>query len=281
MLLLLGVSWGVAFYFIKIALPTVSPATMNLGRLAVAALALFLLMRARREELPPWGPVWGYLAAVAILGNALPYLLIAQAERDVPSGLAAILTGATPLITMALAHFATADERMTWKRFAGLVLGFAGLVILIGPEALAGVGDDLMAQGLLLLTCVSFACNAIVARRLPELPLVTASFAICLIGTAIMFPLALATDRGLTGGPDLPAIFAIVGLGLITTAGAALLFFALVRDVGATFVVSANYLTPAVALGLGVTFLGEQPDPAALAAFGLICAGIWLANRPG
>ena len=279
LLLLLAAAWGMAFYFIKLALPTMTPAAMNMGRLGVAAAVLFLVMQARREKLPPWGPVWGYLAAVAVLGNALPYFLIAHAEQSVPSGLAAILTGATPLITMALAHFATRDEQMTWRKLAGLVTGFAGLIVLFGPSALSGVGADLFAQGLLLLTCLSFAGNAIVARRMPPLPLATTCFAMTLIGTVVMFPFAMAADPGLSHGPDLAAILAVLGLGLITTAAAALLFFTLVREAGAVFVVSANYLTPLVALALGALLLGERPEPEALIAFALICAGIWLANR--
>lgn len=279
LLLLLGLSWGVAFYFFKLALPTMTPAAINLGRLGVAAIALFLLMRARRETLPPWGPVWRYLIVVALLGNTLPYFLIAEAERSVPSGLAAILTGATPLLTMAMAHFATADEKITWSRLAGLFGGFLGLVLLIGPQALAGVGSHLFGQLLLLLTCLSFAANAIVARRMPALPLATTAFCVSLIGTIAMFPVALAVDPGMQYGPDLPAILAVVGLGLITTAAAALLFFELVREAGATFVVSANYLVPVVAVALGVLLLDEEPDPLALAAFVLISAGIWLAHR--
>lgn len=279
LLLLLGLSWGIAFYLFKLALPTMTPAAVNMGRLAVAAGALFLLMRRRGESLPPWGPVWGYLVVVALLGNTLPYFFIAKAEESVPSGLAAILTGATPLITMAMAHFVIHDERITWNRLAGLALGFAGLVVLFGPQALAGMGEHLFGQFLLLLTCLSFAANAIIARRMPSLPIVTTSFCVSLIGTIAMFPLALAVDPGLQHGPDLPAMLAVAALGLITTAAGALIFFTLVRDTGATFVVSANYLVPLVALVLGILLLNEEPDPAALAAFALICTGIWLAHR--
>lgn len=279
LLLLLGLSWGIAFYLFKLALPTMTPAAVNMGRLAVAAAALFVLMRYRKEALPAWGPVWGYLAIVALLGNTLPYFLIAKAEETVPSGLAAILTGATPLVTMALAHFTTHDERITWNRMAGLAAGFAGLVVLFGPQALAGINEHLFGQSLLLFTCLSFAANALIARRMPELPIVTASFCVCLIGTVTMFPVALVVDPGLQHGPDAQAMLAVAGLGLITTAAGALIFFTLVREAGATFVVSANYLVPLVALALGILLLGERPEPDALIAFALICAGIWLAHR--
>jgi len=280
LLLTLSFCWGVAFFFIRVAVETMSPLVMNIGRMAVASACLFLLVKAQRHALPAWGPVWGYLAALAILGNAVPYWLIAVAEEQVDSGLASILIGATPLVTMLFAHFATHDERMTPKRAAGFALGFLGLVVLIGPEALAGLGDDVAAQGLLLLACVSFAVNALVARRMPALPVAVAGFCMTLLGVVIMFPFAVAADPGLTMQPDLPAIVSVIGLGVISTAAAAMLFLVLVRSAGATFVVSANYLTPVMALSLGVLLLGERPSLNALAAFALICAGIWLANRP-
>jgi len=280
LLLVLSFCWGVAFFFIKVAVETASPLLVNMGRMAVASACLFLLMKAQRLSLPPWGPVWGYLTALAILGNALPYWLIAVAEQQVDSGLASILVGMTPLVTMLLAHVATHDERITPRRAAGFALGFAGLVTLMGPQALHGLGDDLIAQGLLLLACVSFAVNALVARRMPEVSLPAASFGMTLIGTVLMFPIAVAADPGLNARPDLSAIGAMIGLGVISTAAASLLFLTLVRRAGATFVVSANYLTPLMALSLGVLLLGERPDLNALVAFALICGGIWLANRP-
>ena len=103
-----------------------------------------------------------------------------------------------------------------------------------------------------------------------------------ILGVVLMFPIAVAVDPSLTARPSLPAIGAVVGLGVISTAAAALLFFVLVRTAGATFVVSANYLTPLMALSLGVLLLGERPGLDALVAFALICGGIWIANRrPG
>jgi len=281
LLLLLSFAWGSAFYLIKLAIADLSPATVNLGRMAVAALALLLLIRYRRLALPSEGIAWVYLTIIAILGNALPYWLIAEAETTVDSGLASILIGATPLVTMVFAHFATQDERLTTNRILGFCLGFAGLVALIGPEVLAGIGDDLIAQSLLLLACVSFAANALVARRMPPVPVPVSGFCMCLIGTAIMFPFAIASEPVFSVQPGWAAIAGLVGLGVVSTAAATLLFFTLVREVGATFVVSANYLTPLVALTAGMALLGERPGVNAFIAFALICGGIWLANRTG
>jgi drug/metabolite transporter (DMT)-like permease len=279
LLLALATAWGLAFFFIKVAIETVTPVTVNLGRLAIASLLLYVVMRRQGHALPPPGPVWGYLASIAVLGNAVPYWLIAVSEERVDSGLASILIGATPLITMLMAHLVTRDERMTPARIGGLLLGFAGLAALLGPQAAAGLGEDLLAQSLLLVAAVSFAVNALVARRMPALPAMTAAFCMSACGTVMLFPFAVVANRDFAGGPDWAAVASIAALGVISTAGAAVLFFTLVRRIGATFVTAANYLTPPVALVLGAVVLGEQPGIMAFVAFALICAGIWLAYR--
>lgn len=281
LLFALATAWGLGFFFIKVAVETVPPVTINLGRLAVGALVLFVLMRRQGQKLPPLGPVWGYICTVALLGNALPYWLIGVSAEKVDSGLASILVGATPLVTMLLAHLVTHDEKMTPARIGGLLLGFAGLGLLLGSQALAGLGDELLAQALLLAVAVSFALNALVARRMPEVPAMTYAFSMCAVATVMLFPFAVAADPDLSLRPGWAALASIVALGVITTAGASVLFFIIVRRVGATFVASANYLTPPVALVLGILVLGEDPDPMALIAFALICAGIWLAYRRG
>jgi drug/metabolite transporter (DMT)-like permease len=279
MLLALASAWGLAFFFIKVAVETASPVTINLGRLGVSALVLYLLTRKLGLTIPPLGPVWGYLASVAILGNAVPYWLIAVSEEQVDSGLASILIGATPLVTMLMAHLATRDERMTPARIGGLCLGFAGLAVLLGPQVTGGIGEDLLAHSLLLAAAVSFAVNALVARRMPSLPAISAAFCMSLCGAVILFPFAVASDAGLSTQPGWAATASIVGLGVISTAGASVLFFTIVRRVGATFVTSANYLTPPVAVLLGAAVLGERPDINTFIAFALICTGIWLAYR--
>jgi drug/metabolite transporter (DMT)-like permease len=251
---------------------------MTLGRTAVAAAALLLLVRWQRLPLPAAPAAWLGMAGVALFGNGLPYFLIAAAEQRVESGLAAILITTTPLITMVAAHFLTRDEPLTARRGAGLAVGFAGVVVLVGPQALAGLGGDLAAQALLLLAAAGFAASVLIARRMPPLPVPVSSFGATLVAAVLLFPPAVAEGHGAMASPSWTAIAATVGLGLVSTAGAALLYFALVRRTGATFVASANYLVPLIATGLGITFLGERPGWDGLAALALILAGTWLAN---
>jgi drug/metabolite transporter (DMT)-like permease len=169
----------------------------------------------------------------------------------------------------------------------GVAAGFLGIVVLLGPGALAGlrggagdVGSDLLAQTLLVLVCFSFAFNALIARRMAPLPPAVAAASVSLIATVMLLPFAIAVDPDLSLSPGWQAIGAVFFLGAIGTGAATLLFFILVQQRGANFVISANYLLPLVAMVLGVAFLAEQPRPEAFGAMALICGGIWLSNRP-
>lgn len=263
----------------KLAIHSVDPVTATLGRLGVGAALLFLVAKRQGLELAVPGLPWAHLAGVAVLGNALPFFLIAAAEQRVDSGLAAILIGLTPLATLVLAHFATADEKLTAARAGGVGLGLAGVVVLMGPQALEGLGEDLAAQLLLLAAALCFAANAVIARRMGPQPVARSGLWSCLIGAAVLFPFAVAAQDG--GAASLTSIAGILLLGAISTAGAALLFFTVVRDVGANFASTANYFVPLVGVGLGAAVLAERPGWNALAALALIVAGTWLAYRRG
>lgn len=278
LLVLLAFGWGSSFLAIKLAVGSVSPATITLGRMAISAGFLFLLVKRRGLALPTDAPTWWCLAGVALFGNALPFFLIAAAEEHVDSGLAAILIGATPLFTILLAHRYTADEKLSPRRLIGVGIGFLGLIALVGRDALRGLGDDIGAQALLLAAALSFAVNAVVARRMPPRPHLVSGFAVSLCATAMLFPFAMAADGTDAGAPDWPAVLGIVWLGLVSTAGATIAFFALIRRAGAGFTAQGNYLVPMIAVILGVAVLDEQPAWNHLAALALILLGLLVAN---
>lgn len=278
LLVLLAFGWGSSFLAIKLAVDSVSPATITLGRMAISAGFLFLLVKRQGQALPTDAVTWWCLAGVALFGNALPFFLIAAAEEHVDSGLAAILIGATPLFTILLAHRFTPDEKLTPQRLIGVAVGFLGLIALVGWDVLQGLGEDLGAQVLLLAAALSFAINAVVARRMPPQPHLVSSFAVSLCATVMLFPFAVAADGMSAPAPDWPAVLGIVWLGLVSTAGATITFFALIRRAGAGFTAQGNYLVPMIAVILGVAVLGEQPAWNQLAALALILLGIFVAN---
>ena len=286
----LAFSWGSGFLFVELALLDLPPVMIAMGRTAVATAVLYAVALLQGHSLPALTgnrQLWLILTALAVVGHALPFFLMAQAQTDVDSNLAGIVIGATPLVTLVVVHFGTHDEKMTRTRIMGVAAGFLGIVVLLGPGALAGlrggagdVGSDLLAQTLLVLVCFSFAFNALIARRMAPLPPAVAAASVSLIATVMLLPVAIAVDPDLSLSPGWQAIGAVFFLGAIGTGAATLLFFILVQQRGANFVISANYLLPLVAMVLGVAFLAEQPRPEAFGAMALICGGIWLSNRP-
>lgn len=276
-LLALSFCWGSNYGLIKLALVGMPPATVTLGRLAFAALALLLLMRFQKHDWPRGPRAWLGMAGVGLFGNALPYFLIAAAETRVSSALAAILIAATPLITMVAAHWLARGEPLTLRRLLGVALGFAGIVVLVGPEALAGLGADLAGQLALLGAATGFAVSILIARAMPPLPIAVSGTGALLIGAVLVFPAAVLD--GMQVAPPWQAIAATAALGLLSTAAAALLYFYLAKNVGANFTASANYLAPLVAAAFGIALLGERPGWHAGAALVLILLGTWTANR--
>ena len=274
--------WGSAFMFIKLGVATVPPATLAASRLAIGAAILYAVMRSRGLVLPPPGRRWLSFVALAIVGNCAPFYLISWGQLVIDSALAGILMAIMPLATLLLAHFFVAGERMTANRTLGFSLGFGGIVVLMGPAALAGLGGSLLAvtaQAAVLAGALCYAANSVMARRLIETDILVASTAVLIVATIAIVPLALILDRPWTLAPSAGSVVAIVWLGVGPTALATLLYFTLIASAGPTFMSLVNYLSPMVALLAGVTLLGEHPGASAIAGLGLILLGIALSRR--
>ncbi|MBI2291733.1 MAG: EamA family transporter [Betaproteobacteria bacterium] len=279
--------WGSAFLFIKLGVATVPPATLAASRLALGAATLYAVMRWRGLALPPAGSRWLSFGALAIVGNCIPFYLIGWGQQVIDSALAGILMAIMPLATLLLAHFLlahffVAGERMTANRALGFSLGFVGIVVLMGPAALAGLGGSLLAvtaQAAVLAGALCYAANSVMARRLIETDILVASTAVLIVATIAIVPVALILDRPWTLAPSMGSAVAIVWLGVGPTALATLLYFTLIASAGPTFMSLVNYLSPMVALLAGVTLLGEHPGASAIAGLGLILLGIALSRR--
>lgn len=277
LLLALVAMWGSSFMFNKISVATVAPSTLVAGRLMLGALTLVVLLYMRGLRLPPLGPVWGAYAVLGVLGNALPFFLIAWGQQTVDSALAGILIAAMPLGTLVLAHFVVQGEHLTAKRAAGFALGFAGIVFLMEPAAVAGVGGagvQVLAQLAVLSGALCYSANSVLARLLIKSEFLVASAGTLLVAAILMLPVALLLDRPWTLQPSAGSIAAIVWLGLGPTAIATICYFKLISSAGPTFMSLVNYLSPAVAVFLGVTLLGEHPGATAYTGLALILAGI-------
>ena len=277
LLLALVALWGSSFMFNKLGVATVPPATVVAGRLMIGALILLVVVHARGLKLPKPGRAWLPYVALALVGNAIPFYLITWGQKVVSSALAGILMAVMPLATLVLAHFLVHGEHMTRHRVAGFSLGFFGIVLLMGPAALAGVGGSalhIVSQLAVLSGALCYAANSVMARLLVKSDVLVASAATLAVAGAVMLPLSFALDRPWTLAPSFSSAAAVIWLGIGPTAIATLCYFKLIGSAGPTFMSLVNYLSPVVAVFLGVTLMGEHPGVEAYAGLALILAGI-------
>jgi drug/metabolite transporter (DMT)-like permease len=273
-LLVLGLIWGASFLFIKVAVVTIPPFTVAFGRTALAALILYVVLRYRGLKLGSWGHLWGSFLVLGLFNGAVPYTLITWAEIHIDSGLAAILNALMPLFTVLLAHFFTQDEKLNWMKVVGIFLGFLGILALIGPAVLKGLGTHVIGQLAVVGAALCYAMAAIYGRRLKEIPpLVSATGQ--LIGAALLtLPLSFIIDTPWQLSVTLLSLGALACLSLLGTALAYILYYYLLARIGATNVSLVTYLLPITGVFWGALLLGERLHWSAFLALALILAGI-------
>ena len=273
--------WGSAFMMTGVAVRGFTPATLVAIRLVIAALALTGLVLLRGQRFPGSREFWLFSLAISLAGNCVPFWLISFGQQRIDSGLAGILMGIMPLTTMVLAHFFVRGERLNATKAFGFLLGFVGLIVLIGPDALLqlrGEGTALIYQLAVLGGAVCYAINAIVARHRPPADPLVAAAGVMLMGSLVMLPIGgPAAPEQLASAPAVP-FAAMVALALVATAIATVVFLKLVAVAGPSFTSFINYLIPVWALLMGMIFLGEEPQPTTLIALVLILAGIGLSE---
>lgn len=270
--------WGTAFLFIDLSVATIPPATLVAARVSIAALVLLVAVRLLALEMPAPGVLWPRFLLLACVGNAIPFFSISWGQQRVPSSLAGILMAIMPLTTLLLAHFFVPGERLTARRTAGFVMGFGGVVVLTGPDALSllgGAQSDIVFQLAVLLGAVCYAINTILAGRMPLLHPIVSAACVMLMASAVMLPTSLWLDRPWQLEPSGTSIASVVWLGLVPTGAATVLYFRIVSSAGPTFLSLMNYLIPGVALATGVVVAGEPFEWRVLGALALILAGLF------
>jgi drug/metabolite transporter (DMT)-like permease len=273
--------WGSAFMMTGIAVRGFAPATLVAIRLTLAALLLAGLVLTRGQRFPSSPRFWLFSLAISLAGNCVPFWLISFGQQRVESSLAGILMGIMPLTTMVLAHFFVHGERLNPIKATGFLLGFLGLILLIGPQALLevrGEGTELIYELAILGGAICYAINTILARHRPPADPLVAAAGVMLAGSLLMLPIGgPAATAQLASAPAAP-FAAMIALSLIATAIATVVFLKLVTVAGPSFTSFINYLIPVWALLMGVTFMGERPEPRALLALALILGGIGLSE---
>lgn len=272
----LSVVWGIPYLFIKIAVEHVSPAVVVLVRVALAA-AVLLPIAAARGGLGATLRRWRWLVAFAVIEIAVPLGLLGWAELRISSGLTGLLVAAVPMIGALLGWLFATDDRPDLRRFAGLVVGVVGVAALVGIDVRGG---DLLAVAAVLLVAFCYALGPILlSRRLADLPSLSVIALSFVVSTAVWaVPAWLTRPDGLDVVPG-RAWGSLVVLGLVCSAFAFLVFFALVAEVGPARTTVITYVAPAVSVGLGVAVLDEPVTSGILVGFPLVLLGSWLATR--
>ena len=280
LLILLALLWGGSYFYVAIAVKALPPLTIVASRVVIGAALLYAVVRLTGARLPTDRATWSGFVVMGLINNVLPFSLIAWGQGHIPSGLAAILNATTPLFGVIVAHLTTLDERMTPARVAGLVIGFCGVVVMIGPDAVAGLNANLVAEFALLAASVLYAFSGVYGRRFGKAglpPLVTATGQIT-ASAVMMTPLALIFDRPWTlAMPGLAVWAALAGLGAISTCLAYIMYYRILKTAGAVNLLLVTFLVPASAILLGALILGERLEPRhflGMAAIGLGLAAI-------
>lgn len=280
MIATLGFVWGGTFLVQAMALETAPPFWVAAGRIGFAALLTALVWLARGARMFTTEDTnWPTLTLVAVLSAAAPFMLIAWGQQYVTSSFTGVSMAAVALIVLPMAHFLLPGERMTWRKTLGFGIGFAGIVLLIGPGAFASSGAGMEPLGRL--ACLSaagcYATSSVMMRRLPPLDPVGLSAATLLIGSAVVIPLALV-NHGLPPDPGGKGLMLIALLGLVPTAAANLLRIIVARTAGPVFMSLTNYQVPVWSVLLGALVLGEPLPPTLLWALLMILTGVALSQ---
>ena len=278
LLIVLASAWASAFMFIKLGLRTIPPMTLAAARVLVAAGLLYLLARSRGERLPRTWADWREIGMVGSLTITFPVALFTWGQQSIDTGMAAILVSTLSLWTLGFAFAFGIEDRLNPAKIAGIALGFSGVVLLVGPAALGGVGDHLVGQITVLLAPACYGAGLVMARRLPPGAAVVRSASVMIVASACLVPVALVLEAPWRLDPSGLSIFAAVYLGIVPTGIAMILSFHLIATRGATFTSLANYITPGLAVILGAIFLGERITVELMAAMAVILAGVAVAG---
>jgi len=274
-LVLLGAIWGGSFFFARIAVAEMHPLTLVLFRVAIAAAALHVYLLARGPSFRLALPLAGSFFLLALINNVIPFSLIFAGQREMGAGLAAVLNATTPFWTILIANAVTSDEKLSLNKLAGVLLGIAGVAVMVGPGIVASLGGPVWAKFAMVGASLSYAVALVFARRFKTVPPAIVATGQLTASTIIMIPLVLLWN-GPSGlfAASTPVWAAVLALALISTAFAYILYFGIIGSAGATNASLVTLLVPVSAILLGFAFLGERLELFEIAGMLLIGFGL-------
>ncbi len=276
-ILLLSLLWGGAFFLIELGLRGFPPNTLVFLRMALAIPPMVLALRFLKLKLPADSKSWQQLFVLGTINAALPFILFFWGQTQIDSGLASVLNATTPLWGVITAHFLTRDEKATPARIIGVLLGMAGIIVMVGTEALGGITGSVLAQIACLTATLSYAFAAIYGRTLSQStmsPMVVATGQV-ITAAILMLPIALIVDQPWQlPAPGWQAWAGAIGLAIPSTAVAYFFYFRLIDRAGASNAMLVAFIMPLIAIILGVVALGETVEAKELAGAALIALGL-------
>lgn len=277
---LLALLWGSSYLLISVALEDLPPLTLIALRVALAAAVLLAVVRWQGHRLPRHGTTWRQLFVQSLLNATAAWTLLAWGQQYVDSGLAGVLNSTSPVFVFFITLLVTRHEALSPLKLAGALLGVAGVALIIGIDALAGLGREVAAQLAVLLGAFLYGCAAINGKRFGQLPPTVTAAAVMLCATAVLLPAAVVVDRPWTLRPSALSLAAAIILAVFCTALALLLYFRLVRTLGSMGVASQAYLRAGVSVILGILLLGESFRPAVGLGLVAVILGVAAINLP-
>jgi drug/metabolite transporter (DMT)-like permease len=274
LLLVLATLWGASYTFIRVGVATIPPITLISGRTLIAGLLLLVIMRWRGVKLPRDAATWRRFLFQACLNSVIPWTMIAWGERSLDAGLATILNSTSPIFTFFLTLAITRHEALSSRKLIGVVAGMAGICLIVGMQALTGLGEQLTAQIVTVLAAACYAGAAIFSRGFKGLDPIVPAAGSLLCGAAVLIPISLVVEQPWTLAPSANSMLALLGLAVFSTAFAFVIYFRLIQTLGSVGTTAQAYLRVPIGVALGVLFLGERLSTTAWIGLGCVVIGV-------
>jgi len=276
-LALLGVLatlWGASYSFIRVGVATIPPVTLIAARTLIAGALLLGVLHLRGSALPSQPGLWRMFLTQALLNSVVPFTLIAWAEQTVDAGLATILNSTSPIFAFLITAVVTRHEAARPRKLFGVVAGLSGVALIVGVDALHGLGQQSLAQGAIVLATLCYAGAAIVGRRFTGLDPILPATGSLMCGAAVLVPASLIVERPWLLSPSAASVAALLALSIFSTAIAFVIYFRLVRTLGTVGTTAQSYLRAPIGVAIAVLALGEGPAPTAWAGLVGVILGV-------
>ncbi|MGF1627603.1 MAG: DMT family transporter [Alphaproteobacteria bacterium] len=280
LLLALSTLWGASYSFIKIGVETIPPVSLIAARTLIAGTILVAIIRWRGLRLPRDRQTWARFMVQACLNSVVPFTLIAWAQQTTDAGLATILNSTSPIFVFLLTVLITRHEAVTGRKLFGVSIGLAGICLIVGVQALGGLGRELWAQLAIVAATICYAGAAIFGKSFKGLDPMLPAAGSLICGVVILLPVSLAVDQPWTLAPAPASVMALLALSVFSTALAFVIYFRLVQTLGSVGTTAQAYLRVPVGVAIGVLFLGERLTLSAWIGLGCVVAAVIAMTLP-